>query len=105
MAAEFALTGGVLFVVVTTVRWVTASPLSRALPQPHLQLAVVAVIVGAALAGALSSPWGRYSGGHLNPAVTFGLWLTGAFPGRRVPSSRSSAVIRCGSTALKPPLH
>lgn len=86
MAAEFALTGGVLFVVVTAVRWVTASPLSRALPQPHLQLAVVAVIVGAALAGALSSPWGRYSGGHLNPAVAFGLWLTGAFPGRRVPA-------------------
>lgn len=86
MAAEFALTGGVLFVVVTTVRWVTASPLSRALPKPHLQLVVVAVIVGAALAGALSSPWGRYSGGHLNPAVTFGLWLTGAFPGRRVPT-------------------
>lgn len=86
MAAEFALTGGVLFVVVTAVRWVMASPLSRALPKPHLQLAVVAVIVGAALAGALSSPWGRYSGGHLNPAVTFGLWLTGAFPGRRVPA-------------------
>lgn len=86
MAAEFTLTGGVLFVVVTAVRWVTASPLSRALPKPYLQLAVVAVIVGAALAGALSSPWGRYSGGHLNPAVTFGLWLTGAFPGRRVPA-------------------
>ncbi|MEU0821313.1 MIP/aquaporin family protein [Streptomyces mirabilis] len=84
--AEFVLTGGVLFVVVTAVRWVSASPLSRALPQPYLQLAVVAVVVGAALAGALSSPWGRYSGGHLNPAVTFGLWLTGAFPGRRVPA-------------------
>nr|QIY68747.1 hypothetical protein HEP84_05365 [Streptomyces sp. RLB1-33] len=86
MVAEFVLTGGVLFVVVTAVRWVTASPLSRALPKPYLQLAVVAVMVGAALAGALSSPWGRYSGGHLNPAVTLGLWLTGAFPGRRVPA-------------------
>jgi glycerol uptake facilitator protein/aquaporin Z len=83
-AVEFALTGGVLFVLVTAVRWVMASPLSEALPQPHLRLAAVAVIVGAALAWALSSPWGRYSGGHLNPAVTLALWLTGAFPSRRV---------------------
>ncbi|MFF9780593.1 MIP/aquaporin family protein [Streptomyces sp. NPDC013978] len=81
---EFALTGAVLFVLVTAVRWVMASPFSRSLPGPHLQLAAVAVIVGAALAWALSSPWGRYSGGHLNPAVTLALWLTGAFPGRRV---------------------
>ena len=83
-AVEFALTGGVLFVLVTAVRWVMASPLSRALPGPHLQLAAVALIVGTALAWALSSPWGRRSGGHLNPAVTLALWLTGAFPGRRV---------------------
>ncbi|MEU1179060.1 aquaporin [Streptomyces sp. NPDC005820] len=83
-AAEFALTGGLLFALVTTVRWVMASPLSRALPGPHLQLTAVALIVGAALAWALSSPWGRLSGGHLNPAVTLALWLTGAFPGRRV---------------------
>lgn len=83
-AVEFALTGGVLFVLVTAVRWVMASPLSRFLPEPHLQLAAVAVIVGAALAWALSSPWGRCSGGHLSPAVTLALWVTGAFPGRRV---------------------
>ena len=83
-AIEFALTGGVLFVLVTAVRWVMASPLSRALPEPHLQLTAVAVIVGTALACALSSPWGRHSGGHLNPAVTLALWVTGAFPGRRV---------------------
>jgi glycerol uptake facilitator-like aquaporin len=83
-AVEFALTGGVLFVVVSTVRWVMTSPRSRVFPEAHLQLAAVAVIVGAVLAWALSSPWGRYSGGHLNPAVTVGLWLTGAFHGRRV---------------------
>ncbi|WP_198042314.1 aquaporin [Kitasatospora azatica] len=81
---EFALTGGVLFVLVTAVRWVMASPPGLALPDPHLQLAAVAVIVGAALAWALSSPWGRRSGGHLNPAATLALWVAGAFPGRRV---------------------
>ncbi|TXS47902.1 hypothetical protein EAO75_18630 [Streptomyces sp. uw30] len=83
-AAEFALTSGVLFVVVSAVRWVMAPPRNRVLREADLQLAVVAVIVGAALAWALSSPWGRYSGRHLNPAVTLGLWLTGIFPGRRV---------------------
>ncbi|MFC9848603.1 aquaporin [Streptomyces sp. NPDC060223] len=83
-AAEFALTGGVLFVVVSAVRWMMISPRSRVLPEAHLQLAVVAVIVGTALTWALSSPWGRYSGGHLNPAVTLGLWLTGALHGRGV---------------------
>ncbi|MFI5794557.1 MIP/aquaporin family protein [Streptomyces sp. NPDC051677] len=83
-AAEFALTGGVLFVLVTAVRWVMASPLSQTLPEPHLQLTVVAVIIGTALAWALSSPWGRYSGGHLNPAVTLALWVAGVVPGRRV---------------------
>ncbi|MEU1340592.1 aquaporin [Streptomyces sp. NPDC005827] len=81
---EFALTGGVLFVLVTAVRWVMASPLGRALPAQHLRLAAVAAMVAATLAGALSSPWGRRSGGHLNPATTLALWLTGAFPGRRV---------------------
>ena len=81
---EFALTGGVLFVLVSAVRWVMASPLGRALPEPHLQLAAVAVIIGTALAWALSSSWGRRSGGHLNPAVTLALWVAGAFPGRRV---------------------
>ncbi|MET8027647.1 MIP/aquaporin family protein [Streptomyces avermitilis] len=83
-AVEFSLTAGVLFVLVSVVRWGMASPISQALPQPHLQLAAVAVMVGAALSWALSCPWGRHSGGHLNPAVTLGLWLTGAFPGRRV---------------------
>ncbi|MFG2129283.1 aquaporin [Streptomyces sp. NPDC048751] len=83
-AVEFTLTSGVLFVLVTAVRWVMVSPLSRVLPGSHLQLTAVAVIVGAALAWALSSSWGRYSGGHLNPAVTLALWVTGAFPGRRV---------------------
>ncbi|MEU9413762.1 aquaporin [Streptomyces sp. NPDC048281] len=83
-AIEFILTSSVLFVLVTAVRWVTASPLSRSLPGPHIQLAAVAMISGAALSRALSSRWGRYSGGHLNPAVTLTLWLTGGFPGRRV---------------------
>lgn len=81
---EFALTGSVLFVLVTAVRWVMASPLSRLLPGAHLQLEAVAAIVGAALAWALSSRWGGCSGGHLNPAVTLALWLTGVFPVRGV---------------------
>ncbi|MBL1098416.1 MIP/aquaporin family protein [Streptomyces coffeae] len=83
-AVEFALTGVLLFVVVTAVRWVMASPLGAHLPDLRLQLTVVAGIVALALWLALRSLWGRYSGGHLNPAVTLALWVTGAFPGRDV---------------------
>ncbi|MCX5093825.1 aquaporin [Streptomyces sp. NBC_00365] len=83
-AAEFVLTDGAFFAAATTVRWVMmGSPLGRDLPDPHLRLAAVAVIVGAVLAWAPPSPWGRHSVGHLNPAATLGLWLTGVFPGRR----------------------
>ncbi|ADI04530.1 hypothetical protein SBI_01409 [Streptomyces bingchenggensis BCW-1] len=83
-AAESVLTGGVFFAAATTVRWVmVGSPLGRDLPEPHLRLEFVAVIVGAVLVWAPPSPWGRHSGGHLNPAAALGLWLTGVFPGRR----------------------
>ena len=40
--------------------------------------------MGAVLLVLIRSPWGRRSGAHLNPAVSIGLWLMGAFPGRWV---------------------
>ncbi|MGW7041484.1 hypothetical protein ACWGDT_01945 [Streptomyces avermitilis] len=58
-----------------------ASVIGRALPEPHLRLAAVAVIVDAVLGWALPSPWGRYS--RTPQCCHLGLWLTGVFPGRR----------------------
>jgi glycerol uptake facilitator-like aquaporin len=84
-ADEFALTTVLLFIAVTIVRWLRdpASPLYIA--DLNVALAVIGVLSGAILTGLILAPAGRRSGGHMNPAVTVGLWLMGAFPGRSVP--------------------
>ncbi|WP_327280586.1 MULTISPECIES: MIP/aquaporin family protein [unclassified Streptomyces] len=81
---EFALTAVLMFAVVTIIRWVLdpASPL--ALANVHLALLVVGALAGALLFALIRSPWGRRSGGHMNPAVTLALWRLRAFPGRAV---------------------
>lgn len=45
---------------------------------------MIGAVSGAILTGLILSPPGRRSGGHTNPAVTVGLWLMDAFPGRHV---------------------
>jgi glycerol uptake facilitator-like aquaporin len=84
-ADEFALTTVLLFIAVTIVRWLRdpASPLYIA--DLNVALAVIGVLSGAILTGLILAPAGRRSGGHMNPAVTVGLWLMDAFPGRSVP--------------------
>src|SRR6202034_544398 len=84
-ADEFALTTVLLFIAVTSVRWlrVRASPLYIA--DLNGALAVIGVLSGVILIGLILGPVGRRSGGHMNPAVTIGLWLMDAFPGRSVP--------------------
>jgi glycerol uptake facilitator-like aquaporin len=84
-ADEFALTTVLLFIAVTIVRWLRdpASPLYIA--DLNGALAVIGVLSGAILIGLILGPAGRRSGGHMNPAVTVGLWLMDAFPGRSVP--------------------
>ncbi|TDU73962.1 aquaporin [Streptomyces sp. KS 21] len=81
---EFALTAVLMFAVVTAIRWVLdpASPL--ALAHVRSALLVVGALAGAAVFGLIRTPWGRRSGGHMNPAITLALWLLGAFPGRGV---------------------
>lgn len=83
-ADEFALTTVLLFIAVTIVRWMRdpASPLYIA--DLNVALAVIGVLSGAILIGLILAPPGRRSGGHMNPAVTVGLWLLDAFPGRSV---------------------
>ncbi len=49
---------------------------------PAASLVVVALAHGVVLAVLVSS-LGAVSGGHFNPAVTFGVWFAGQIPGRR----------------------
>jgi glycerol uptake facilitator-like aquaporin len=84
-AFEFALTAVLLFGVVSIVRWVIGpSPISRAIPQIHIELVIVGAGVGLLLAGLILSPPGRASGGHANPAISLAMWRFGVFPGAGV---------------------
>ena len=51
-------------------------------PDPAASLIVVALAHGIVLA-VLVSALGAVSGGHFNPAITFGVWLAGHIPTRR----------------------
>ena len=84
-AFELLLTFILLFAVTSIVRWVIGpSPISRVIPQIHIQLLIVGAAVGLLLAGLILSPPGRASGGHTNPAISFAMWRFGVFPGAGV---------------------
>ncbi|MFI8498482.1 aquaporin [Streptomyces sp. NPDC085524] len=84
---EFALTTGMLFTVVTAVRWMAGpgSPFSDLLPTLRSQLVVMGLLVGAIVTAVLGPSMRRETAGHLNPAVSIGLWLLRVFPGKAVP--------------------
>jgi glycerol uptake facilitator-like aquaporin len=83
---EVGLTSALLFGVVTIVRWIIGpSPISRAIPDIHLQLVLVGAAVGCLITLLILSPLGRASGGHMNPAITLAVWRYKAFPGCGVP--------------------
>src|SRR6266850_7243648 len=78
---ELILTSALLFGVTTVVRFVVGpSPISRALPQIHVELLIVGAAVGVLLTGLIKSPLGKISGGHINPAISFAMWRFGVFP-------------------------
>lgn len=81
---EFALTGVLMFFVVTEIRWFIAPSSPIAVEGLNRAIAVVAALTGMVLFGLIVSPWGRRSGAHMNPAVSVALWLMGAFPGAAV---------------------
>jgi len=78
---ELILTCVLLFGVTTFVRFVVGdSPISRALPQIHVQLFLIGALVAALLSLLIISPPGKISGGHMNPAVSLAMWRFGVFP-------------------------
>src|SRR6266853_588063 len=78
---ELILTSALLFGVTTFVRFVVgASPISRALPQIHVQLFLVGALVAVLLSALIVSRPGKISGGHMNPAISLAMWRFGVFP-------------------------
>src|ERR1700752_739609 len=78
---ELILTSALLFGVTTIVRFVVGpSPISRALPQIHVQLFLVGALVAVLLSLLIISRAGRVSGGHMNPAISLAMWRFGVFP-------------------------
>src|SRR5262245_52968537 len=47
------------------------SPLRGMLPDPLVRRALMGIAMGATAIGLIYSPWGRHSGAHFNPAVTW----------------------------------
>src|SRR6266446_1973823 len=78
---ELILTSALLFGVTTFVRFVVGpSPISRALPQIHVQLFLVGALVAVLLSALIVSRPGKISGGHMNPAISLAMWRFGVFP-------------------------
>jgi glycerol uptake facilitator protein/aquaporin Z len=78
---ELILTSVLLFGATTIARFVVGpSPVSRALPQIHIELLIVGAGVGILLTGLIKSPLGKISGGHTNPAISLAMWRFGVFP-------------------------
>jgi len=84
-ASEAALTTALLFCVTSFVRWfIGPSAVSRAAPAIHVELLFVGLAVALLIPALVLSPLGRASGGHMNPAISFGMWWLGVFSRRAV---------------------
>lgn len=82
---EFGLTTAFLAVVFSVVRWGTGTMAAEAtVTELRGRVVVVSALVGLVIVGFAVSPPGRFSGAHMNPAITLGLFAAGAVPARRV---------------------
>src|SRR5262245_44878996 len=53
------------------------SPIRHLLPNDVVRRACFGISVGATIVTIVSTPWGKQSGGHLNPAMTFTFYRLG----------------------------
>ena len=59
---------------VATLLWHPASPVQRHLPNDAVRRMLMGVAMGASIIAIVLTPWGKQSGAHLNPAVTFAFY-------------------------------
>ncbi|HEX9636172.1 MAG TPA: aquaporin [Acidobacteriota bacterium] len=57
------------------------SAVHLALPDPTLRRGLMGLAMGLTAIGLIYSPWGKQSGAHFNPAVTFTFWRLGKIAG------------------------
>ena len=65
---------------VATFLWHPASPLQRYLPSDAVRRMLMGLAMGATIMAIVLSPWGKQSGAHFNPAVTFTFYRLGKVP-------------------------
>ena len=57
--------------VVATLLWHPASPIGRHLPNDAVRRMLMGLAMGTTIIAIVLTPWGKQSGAHFNPAVTF----------------------------------
>lgn len=77
-AAEFAGTGILVFVALSalTVMFRPGSAFEDWVPSTSSRLLLIGVLLAGVIVAIATSPLGRLSGAHLNPAVTLAFWIT-----------------------------
>ena len=67
--------------VLTTLLEYPGSPIHQALGAKPLRLVVLGIAMGAVIASIVYSPWGKRSGAHINPSVTWAFYRLGKIGG------------------------
>jgi aquaporin Z len=62
---------------VATLLWHPASPVHQHLPSDSVRRMLMGLAMGATIIAIVLSPWGKQSGAHFNPAVTFTFYRLG----------------------------
>ncbi|MFI1940747.1 MIP/aquaporin family protein [Streptomyces purpureus] len=82
---EFLITAGILFLIVTSARWIFApdAPLGSVL-RGQAAFVAMGLFFGVVNTAIIHYSMSRKTAGHMNPSVSIGLWMLRVFPGRDV---------------------
>jgi glycerol uptake facilitator-like aquaporin len=84
-AVELVLTTAFFFVVFSLVRWgIGTAGADAGVTETRLRVAIVSTLVGLVIVAFVVSRPGRFSGAHMNPAITVASYVAGRTPARRV---------------------